>query len=105
MSKIKYEALNSANVKVNNSGDLERVYSIEANANVNNLNAVSNIDNGVVKKDTEQKATFNVWGDNSLNISFYNAASDEQCAVINAVNAFIKDVKSHVADTPFVTSL
>lgn len=105
MSKIKYEALNSANVKVNNSGDLERVYSIEANANVNSLNEVSNIDNGVVKKDAEQKATFNVWGDNSLNISFYNATSDEQCAVINAVNAFIKDVKSHVADTPFVTSL
>ena len=105
MSKIKYEALNSANVKVNNSGDLERVYSIEANANVNNLNEVSNIDNGVVKKDAEQKATFNVWGDSSLNISFYNATSDEQCAVINAVNAFIKDVKSHVADTPFVTSL
>ena len=105
MSKIKYEALNSANVKVNNSSDLERVYSIEANANVNNLNEVSNIDNGVVKKDAEQKATFNVWGDNSLNISFYNATSDEQCAVINAVNAFIKDVKSHVADTPFVTAL
>ena len=105
MSKIKYEALNSANVKVNNSGDLERVYSIEANANVNNLNEVSNIDNGVVKKDAEQKATFNVWGDNSLNISFYNATSDEQCAVINAVNAYIKDVKSHVADTPFVTAL
>lgn len=105
MSKIKYEALNSANVKVNNSGDLERVYSIEANANVNNLNEVSNIDNGVVKKDNEQKATFNVWGDNSLNISFYNATSDEQCTIINAVNAFIKDVKSHVADTPFVTSL
>lgn len=105
MSKIKYEALNSANVKVNNSGDLERVYSIEANANVNNLNEVSNIDNGIVKKGDEQKATFNVWGDNSLNISFYNATSDEQCAVINAVNAFIKDVKSHVADTPFVTAL
>ena len=105
MSKIKYEALNSANVKVNNSGDLERVYSIEANADVNNLNEVSNIDNGVVKKDTEQKATFNVWGDNSLNVSFYNATSDEQCTIINAVNAFIKDVKSHVADTPFVTAL
>ena len=105
MSKIKYEALNSANVKVNNSGDLERVYSIEANANVNSLNEVSNIDNGVVKKDAEQKATFNVWGDNSLNISFYNATSDEHCAVINAVHTFIKDVKSHVADTPFVTSL
>lgn len=105
MSKIKYEALNSANVKVNNSGDLERVYSIEANANVNNLNEVSNIDNGIVKKDDEQKATFNVWGDNSLNISFYNATSDEQCAVINAVNAFIKDVKSHVAETPIAASL
>lgn len=105
MSKIKYEALNSANVKVNNSGDLERVYSIEANANVNNLNEVSNIDNGVVKKDDEQKATFNVWSDNSLNISFYNVTSDEQCAVINAVNAFIKDLKSHVADTPIAASL
>lgn len=105
MGKIKYEALNSANVKVNNSGDLSKTYDIEANANVNNLNEVSNIDNGTVKKDTEQKATFNVWGDNSLNISFYNATSEEQCAVINAVNAFIQDVKSHVADTPFVTSL
>lgn len=105
MSRIKYEALNSANVKVNNSSDLERVYSIEANANVNNLNEVSNIDNGVVKKDAEQKATFNSWGDNMLNISYSNVEAEEQCTIINAVNDFIKDLKSHVADTPIVASL
>ena len=38
MSKITYEALNSANVKINNSSDAEKIYNIEANANVNNLN-------------------------------------------------------------------
>lgn len=105
MSKIKYEALNSANVKANNSSDLSKVYDIEANANVTQNNVVSNIDSGRVSLDGVEKASFNSWGDNMLNISYSNVDSEEQCTIINAVNAFIKDLKSHVADTPIVASL
>ena len=105
MSKIKYEALNSANVKVNNSNDLSKTYDIEANANVTQNNVVSNIDSGRVTLDGVEKATFNSWGDNMLNISYSNVEAEEQCAIISAVNAFIKELKSHVADTPIVASL
>lgn len=103
MNKITYEALNSANVKINNSSDAERTYNIEANANVNNLNEVTNIDNGILMKDAEQKATFNVWGSNSLNIGFYNATSDEQCGIIQAINQFIEDTKNFIKNNGMYT--
>lgn len=103
MSKITYEALNSANVKINNSSDAERIYNIEANANVNNLNEVTNIDNGILMKDAEQKATFNVWGNNSLNISFYNTTSDEQCGIVQAINQFIEDAKNFIKNNGMYT--
>lgn len=103
MSKITYEALNSANVKINNSGDAERIYNIEANANVNNLNEVTNIDNGILMKDAEQKATFNAWSGNSLNISFYNATSDEQCGIVQAINQFIEDAKNFIKNNSIST--
>ena len=103
MSKITYETLNSANVKINNSSDAERIYNIEANANVNNLNEVTNIDNGILMKDTEQKATFNVWGSNSLNISFYNTTSDEQCGIVQAINQFIEDTKNFIKNNGMYT--
>lgn len=105
MSKIKYEALNSANVKVNNSGDAEKTYDIEANANVSQNSEVSNIESGRVSLDGTEKATFNSWGDNMLNISYSNVEAEEQCAIISAVNAFIQNLKSHVADTPIAASL
>lgn len=105
MSKIKYEALNSANVKVNNSGDLSKTYDIEANANVTQNSIVSNIDSGRVTLDGVEKASFNSWGDNMLNINYNNVDSDEQCTIISAVNAFIQDLKNHVAETPIAASL
>lgn len=103
MNKITYEALNSANVKINNSSDIEKIYNIEANANVNNLNEVTNIDNGILMKDAEQKATFNVWGSNSLNISFYNTTSDEQCGIVQAINQFIEDAKNFIKNNGMYT--
>lgn len=103
MSKITYEALNSANVKINNSSDAERIYNIEANTNVNNLNEVTNLDNGILMKDAEQKATFNVWGSNSLNISFYNTTSDEQCGILQAINQFIEDTKNFIKNNGIYT--
>lgn len=103
MSKITYEALNSANIKVNNSSDAERIYNIEANTNVNNLNEVTNLDNGILTKDAEQKATFNVWGSNSLNISFYNTTSDEQCGILQAINQFIEDTKDFIKNNGMYT--
>ncbi|MGN0309531.1 MAG: hypothetical protein ACI4C3_02930 [Bacteroides sp.] len=98
MSKIKYTALNSANVRVNNSGDAEKTYDIEANVNVTQNSVVNNIDSGRVTLGGVDKATFNSWGEGMLNISYSNVETEEQCAIINAVNAFIADVKSHVAD-------
>lgn len=103
MSKITYKALNSANVKVNNSNDVERIYDIEANVNVNNLNEVSSIDNSVVTKNSEQKATFNIWSDTQLNINFYNITADEQCSIIQAINQFIENTKNFIKNNSMAT--
>lgn len=108
MEKVTYKTLNSANVKVDNSVDTERVYDISANVNIGNMaemdaspediNNVSSIDNGLVKRkaDGMTVATFNSYGDNNLSINHQNTDSVEQCEVTNVINAFISEVKSKV---------
>lgn len=96
MSKIKYMALNSANVKVNNSADDARSYDIEANVNVAGNNVTGNID-GRVTTDGAEKASFSSWGEGMMHVSYTNVSAEEQCNVLNAINAFILSVKEFVA--------
>lgn len=106
MEKVIYKTLNSANVRVDNSVDTERVYDISANANIGGMadmgpgdsNSVSSIDSGEVKRKSDgmMVATFSSYGDGNLSINHQNTEASEQCTVTNAVNAFIEDVKSKV---------
>lgn len=101
MEKVTYKTLNSANVRVDNSVDSERVYNISANASIDGMgsestNNVNGIDGGDVRRKTDDVtvASFSHYG--SLNINFQDVDGTEMCAIINTVNAFITDLKAKV---------
>lgn len=97
MSKIDFTKLNSANVTANNSVDTEKVYDITANVNISGNN-VNSIDEGRVKKDGAEWATFTRYDGNHLNINFMNVDATEMCNIITAVNEFNANVTAKVAE-------
>lgn len=98
--KVTLEAVNSANVKVNNSVDTERVYEISASINVMG-NTMNNVSDGVVKQGEVVKANFQRWSTENLNIQFQTSDVMEMCAVINAINGFIADCEKAVENNEF----
>ena len=100
MEKIVFESLNSAQVKVSNSVDAEKVYDIVANANISGT-TVNSIDGGSVRIDDIVVATFSSWGENSLNINYQNVDTTQYCAIIEAITAFIDDVRTKVSTDTF----
>lgn len=97
--KVDFTKLNSANVSANNSVDESKVYDITANVNVNE-NKVSNIDNGRVSKNGVEVASFSKWGENNSNKSFYGVSDEEQCVILNEINAFCRNVNEKVEAEP-----
>ena len=96
MEKVKSVKLNSANVKYDNSVDTERVYDIEANANLND-NKVVSMDSGVVRLDGVQKASFSIYNNHQQYINYNNVEDvKEKCAILMAIDAFINDVEAVV---------
>lgn len=86
MAKVKVE---SYQLRVNNSTDETRVYDIACTVNVNN-NEVTGVDSGNVTKQGTWVADFNRNGD-TLSVNYRNLTAEEQCAVNNAINEFIKN--------------
>ena len=100
MSKVNALKLNSANVKFVNSVDSERMYDIEANANISNGKVIS-IDAGVVKKDGTQVASFNLYGNHQINYSLHGVEDiNEQCSIIKAIHAFVTEVENEIEMNP-----
>lgn len=97
--KVDFTKLNSANVSANNSEDEARVYDITANINVVG-GKVSNIDSGVVTKDGVEVASFSKWGENNSNKSFYGVSDEEQCIILNEINAFCRNVNEKLEVEP-----
>lgn len=97
MSKVKFTAVNSANVSVNNSVDTEKIYAISANVNIINSDKLSNVDNGLVKKDNKTVCTFNKFGESSLNTSFQGVTDVmEMCNILQELSAFLGEVETAV---------
>lgn len=98
--KVNAVKLNSANVKYDNSVDTERVYDIEANANLNGSKVVS-MDGGVVRLDGVQKASFNLYGNHQQNINYMGIEDvQEKCSILMAIDSFISEVESAVEVSP-----
>lgn len=102
---VTYKALNSANVRIDNSVDAERVYNISANVNVAATN-VSNMEGALRENNdvAEVLATFNSY-DETLSVNYQNITLEEQQAVNAAINAFIEDVKAKVENVSPVSVL
>lgn len=98
--KVTLEAVNSANVKVNNSVDTERVYEISASINVVG-NTMNNVSDGVIMNGEERKANFQRWSADNLNIQFQTSDAMEMCTIINSINGFIADCEKAVENNEF----
>lgn len=97
MSKIKFTAVNSANVSVSNSVDTDKVYDITANVTIMNRKKLSNVDNGLVKKDDKIVCSFTRYGESSLNTSFQGSSDVmEMCNILQALSAFLGEVETSV---------
>lgn len=98
MNKIKFEKLNEAVVKTNNSVDTERVYDVESNVRIFGENKVQSFDGGVVKKDDNIVCTFSKHQEGQLSNNFQNVTDImEMCAILQAINTFVVNVTEEVA--------
>ena len=98
MNKIKFEKLNEAVVKTNNSVDTERVYDVESNVRIFGGNKVQSFDGGVVKKSDTIVCTFSKYAEGQLNTNFQNVTDImEMCAILQAINTFVVYVTEEVA--------
>lgn len=71
--------MNSANVRLDNSGDPERVYDVAADTDISENTAGSF--NGEVMRDGFQIAGFSCYGpsDDNLSINYQNVPASQQC--------------------------
>lgn len=104
-SNIVLKKMNSANVRLDNSGDSDRIYDVAANTDISENQA--NSFNGEVMKDDVQIANFSCYGtsDENLSINYQNVAASQQCAVLTAVQEFLAASRSFVSANPFLASL
>lgn len=98
--KVTYKELRSARVRTDNSVDDARMYDIAADVSISGSTAES-IDSGEVKKDGNAVANFACYGESNLSINYTGAESAEQCNILEAVQAFLTDVRALAsADSP-----
>lgn len=97
MNRIKFEKLNEAVIKTNNSVDTERVYDVESNVRILGENKVQSFDGGLVKKGDNIVCTFSKHQEGQLSNNFQNVTDImEMCAILQAINTFVVDVTEEV---------
>ena len=93
--KVSYKELRNALVHMDNSVDTAKTYDIAADVRLQGQNTVEAFESGTVAKDGAQVATFYCYGDAvNMSVNFQGVESGEQCGVIEAINAFMEDVKA-----------
>lgn len=98
MNKIKFEKLNEAVVKTNNSVDTERLYDVESNVRILDENNVQSFDGGLVKKGDNIVCTFSKYAEGQLNTNFQNVGDImEMCTILQAINTFVLGVVEEVS--------
>lgn len=100
MKKVVLEKINSANIKVTNSTDYDKVYDIQANLAVSGT-VINNVQDGVVTLSETRKANFYRYDENNLNIQFLTTDETEMCSIVAAVNAFINNCVQAVTNNEF----
>ena len=99
MTKIKFETLTEATIVTNNSVDAERVYDIKANVRIIESTSVGSVDGGRVEKEGKLVCTFSSYSHGQMNTNFQNVNDVmEMCSILQAVNGFVQDVTTEVAN-------
>ena len=97
---VNYKEIISAVVSMDNSADKASTYSIACQAHVQSDRLIS-IQMGQVKRSETPVANFDSV-DGNLNIYFFQQAQEERTAVLEAVSAFVEEVKTYVNENPIV---
>lgn len=95
MGKITKVALNSANIKFDNSGDTSRVYEIVADCEITRKNKLGSYSSGEVKVVGEEAtiATFNgYYGSNQSIHTSQGVDTHAKCAIMAAIDDFLNEV-------------
>ena len=98
MSKVTFVKVNTANVRVDNSENTERVYDIECNINTSD-SGVNSFEAGEVMAGETMMASFSFYGERNLSINFHVADAVTMVNVLNAVNSFMDDTRELVSGT------
>lgn len=100
MGKITKVALNSANIKFDNSGDTSRVYEITADCEITRKNKLGSYSSGEVKVLGGECniATFSGWNENQLNVTMDGVPEEEKDAVFKAVRLFVKELRTKASE-------
>lgn len=100
------DQLISATVKYSNKDDASRAYDIAANVNIQN-GQVSSFDNGEIRQASSENpdgmtyiAGFSSYSERTLNLNINNADKTEAQTIIEAVYAFMADVRKEVNANP-----
>lgn len=97
MNRIKFERLNEAVVKTNNSVNTEREYDVESNVRIFDENKVQSFDRGLVKKGDNIVCAFSKYAEGQLDTNFQNVGDImEMCAILQAINTFVVEVTEEV---------
>ena len=98
MNRVKFEKLNEAVVKTNNSVDTERVYDVESNVRIFGEDKVQSFNEGFVKKGNTIVCTFSKYAEGQLSNNFQNVTDImEMCAILQAINTFVVDVTEEIS--------
>lgn len=97
MNKVTIKSLNSANVRMDNSVDADRVYDIAANVNVSGTEVTDT--NGEVRMKGDSSSVIATFNDNGyeLSVNYRNLPPEQQQTVNTAINDFIADAKAEVS--------
>lgn len=99
-SKVKYQSMESAIIKVDNSEDTSAVYAMSASVNVRK-NVVESVYGGQVKKEGNHVANFDVSASN-LSLSIFGVETAERVSIMQAVQQFADDIADYVNAHPIV---
>lgn len=105
MDKVTYKELKNALIHVDNSVDTAKVYDIDADIRIQGQNVIENIESGNLYSDGAYMASFSSYnGISNLTVQFNSIDSQTRCAVLEAINAFIEDLKVKVTNSTMTIS-
>lgn len=100
--KVTYKSIINATIHADNSSDEERVFNISADVTMRG-SSVDNFNNGQVTTSADSQGnnmpscSFSESYTTNVSVNFYQVDSTEmQCAMLSAINEFIKSVRNNV---------